>query len=90
MKFIKKPIVIEAVPWNPDENGNQRIPWPSEFKSCKKFKVDAITLDLLIPTLEGEMRARPGNWIICGIRGEFYPCKNDIFKDSYEMLCGVS
>ena len=41
---------------------------------------------LLIPTLEGEMRADVGDWIIRGIAGEYYPCKPDIFADSYEPV----
>jgi hypothetical protein len=45
-----------------------------------------------IPTLEGTMFARPGDWIIRGVQGEFYPCKPDIFATTYEpvetMGCG--
>ena len=39
---------------------------------------------LLIPTLEGTMRADVGDWIIRGVQGEFYPCKPEIFKETYE------
>ena len=42
------------------------------------------TLD--IQTWEGTMSASPGDWIICGIKGEFYPCKPDIFEDTYEPV----
>ena len=41
-------------------------------------------LSLLIRTLEGEMKAQPGDWIIRGIAGEVYPCKPDIFEATYE------
>lgn len=41
---------------------------------------------LLIPTLEGDMLARPGDWIIRGVQGEFYPCKPDIFDQTYESV----
>jgi len=41
---------------------------------------------LVIPTLEGEHLARPGDWIIRGVVGEFYPCKPDIFDDTYEEV----
>lgn len=41
---------------------------------------------LLVKTLEGVMRADQGDWIIKGIQGEFYPCKPDIFKDSYDEV----
>jgi hypothetical protein len=38
----------------------------------------------MIQTLEGDMWARPGDWIIKGVQGEFYPCKPDIFEATYE------
>jgi hypothetical protein len=40
--------------------------------------------DLLIGTLEGTHRAKPGDWIIRGVKGELYPCKSDIFATTYE------
>lgn len=39
---------------------------------------------MLVPTLEGQMIARPGDWIIKGVKGEFYPCRPDIFEQTYE------
>ena len=42
--------------------------------------------DVLIDTLEGTMRANPGDWIIRGVKGEFYPCKSDIFEATYEAV----
>lgn len=41
---------------------------------------------LIIHTLEGEMTAMPGDWIITGIKGEKYPCKPDIFEATYERV----
>ena len=41
---------------------------------------------LLIDTLEGSMICRPGDWIICGVKGEYYPCRNDIFEQTYEAV----
>ena len=40
----------------------------------------------IIPTLEGPLRAAPGDWIITGIRGEQYPCKPDVFEKTYEPV----
>jgi len=40
----------------------------------------------IIHTLEGDMKASPGDWIITGIRGEVYPCKPDIFEETYEPM----
>lgn len=84
MKFRKKPVVIEAVQWLPSDNGTQRPSWPKEFSKCREFKVECIHLSLLIPTLEGVMMARVGDWIIRGVQGEFYPYKPDIFAAMYE------
>lgn len=41
-------------------------------------------VEVKIPTLEGEMTASPGDWIITGVKGERYPCKPDIFAATYE------
>lgn len=41
---------------------------------------------LVIPTLEGHLIAQLGDWIICGVAGELYPCKPDIFRDTYEAV----
>ncbi len=83
-QYRKKPIVIEAIQfdgWN--------------WKECMQFMSDkdlAFTDDLTrkenlkIDTLEGTMIANVGDWIIKGVKGEFYPCKPDIFKATYEEI----
>ena len=87
MKFRKKPVVIEACRWEPNENGSNKNQWPKSWgKKPWDWKVSAISLGLFIPTLEGKMRADPGDWIIKGVKGEFYPCKNDVFKQTYESV----
>lgn len=43
-------------------------------------------VEVKIPTLEGEMMASPGDWIITGVKGERYPCKPDIFEATYEPV----
>lgn len=42
--------------------------------------------EMIIRTLEGDMRADPGDWIVTGVNGEQYPCKPDIFKKTYEQI----
>ncbi|WP_333816903.1 hypothetical protein [Tabrizicola sp.] len=49
-----------------------------------QFTCDALGPSILIDTLKGQMRADPGDWIIRGVKGEFYPCKPDIFDATYE------
>lgn len=48
--------------------------------------IDPATGSLLIATLEGVMQANPGDYIIRGVSGEFYPCKPDIFEATYERV----
>jgi hypothetical protein len=43
-------------------------------------------VEMIIPTLEGDMKASIGDWIITGINGEQYPCKPDIFEKTYEKV----
>jgi hypothetical protein len=54
----------------------------------KPVVVEAYQTDkaLVIPTLEGDHHASPGDWIIRGVKGECYPCKPDIFKQTYEIV----
>jgi len=83
MKFRKKPVVIEAYQfkYGPSIDEMYRA-WGDEFKECSVF--DDQVLELFIQTLEGQMRVTFGDWIIKGVKGEFYPCKPDIFEMTYE------
>jgi hypothetical protein len=63
-------------------------PIPESKKFRKKTPVTAYRYEgrvpLIIHTLEGDMTAEPGDWIITGVEGEQYPCKPDIFEATYE------
>ncbi len=77
-KYRKKPVVIEAVEWTGDN-----------YKECSDFIGDNFNNTLNYPnikTLEGDMRVSKGDYIIKGIKGEFYPCKPDIFKQTYDEV----
>lgn len=87
-KYRKKPVVIEAVRWDGDsETANKfigeryTVDWQYQLSGA-----DGYEHSILIPTLEGNMLCNVGDWIIKGIKGEFYPCKNDIFEQSYELV----
>ncbi len=61
-------------------------------KLIQKFKKKPVTVEayqtdtaMIIHTLEGDMKAEPGDWIITGVNGEQYPCKPDIFEKTYEV-----
>lgn len=77
-KFVKKPIVIEAVCWDGSND--------SEVMRFVGQVLDSDQEGIAIPTLEGVMRASRGDWIIRGVRGEYYPCKPDIFADTYDSV----
>jgi hypothetical protein len=88
MKYRKKPVVIEAMQFDAVERGSECAHWcggryHSEAKPSDPSDV-AYWID--IPTLEGVMRADRGDWIIRGVKGEFYPCKPDIFAATYEAV----
>jgi hypothetical protein len=81
--FRKKPVVIEAFRWNPS---GAAIDVPHWFMSRFCWDIDPRQEILKITTLEGVMEARPGDWIIKGVKGEIYPCKPDIFEATYEAV----
>ena len=84
-KYRKKPVIVEAVIWA----GNNI----DEVKEKKKNAVENIIFvnnNLYIETLEGNMNVSVGDYVIKGIAGEFYPCKPDIFKETYETVSMVS
>lgn len=84
-KYRKKPVVIEArqfTGWDagPDACPTNLAGWAREaVMSNENGK-------LVIHTLEGDMVAEKGDWIIKGVKGEFYPCKPDIFAATYEKV----
>jgi hypothetical protein len=83
MRYRKKPVVIEAqqlTVFNLDELER----WCGG--SIKGLRLPANERVIDIQTLEGEMRAQIGDWIIKGIKGEFYPCKPEIFSMTYEPV----
>ncbi len=74
-KYIKRPITIEAVQW--DGHNTDEI-----ISFCGPCCIVKDTY-LIIQTLEGNHMAHIGDFIIKGIKGEFYPCKPDIFEKTY-------
>ena len=80
-KFRKKPVVIEAMQLT-EESVNEVYLW---MECTKGMATDDEGKPILtIPTLEGPMTASCGDWIIKGVNGEYYPCKPDIFRKTYE------
>lgn len=80
-EFRKKPVVIEAM-----QVAAENVATVAAWCGAPYRPHDDVVAapHLLIPTLEGTMRAEIGDWIIRGVKGEFYPCKPDIFAATYE------
>ncbi len=97
-KFRKKPVVIDAVQWDGTEKTFLDVVFPFLLDGKKDFRhlpnnnryiepgIGVSGSEITIPTLEGNMQAAPGDWIIRGVKGEFYPCKPDIFEMTYEPV----
>lgn len=85
-KYVKKPVVIEAVQWTGD-NLQEVINFIDE-KNCIRYQYceGSSSKVLIVKTLEGEHIASVGDYIIKGVKGEFYPCKPDIFAETYEKV----
>jgi len=87
-KYRKKPVVIEAVQWT-GNNLREVIDFTGLHPSANKWTWEEYAAvveaeGLKIFTLEGRMDASVGDYIIKGVKGEFYPCKPDIFAATYE------
>lgn len=94
MKYRKKPVVIEAVQWT-GENLREVLAftgkhprfheWFRDFDAYSEHVAKDRNVFKIL-TLEGTMEASPGDWIIKGVAGEFYPCRPDIFAATYEKV----
>ncbi|CPT77012.1 Uncharacterised protein [Mycobacteroides abscessus] len=93
-RFRKKPVEIEAMRWDGTAEGaTAAIDWILSLGGTARYYApgewDQGETDgayLVIDTLEGRMLASPDDWIIRGVAGEFYPCKPDIFEQTYERV----
>lgn len=87
--FRKKPVVIEAVQFTVD-NLDELTEWSSGAVQLNMRQTSSgggvIRLRAQVETLEGTMLAEVGDWIIRGVKGEFYPCKPDIFTATYDEV----
>ena len=86
MKYRRKPGIVEAIQYVDSKDGIAAVlrfcpqaglyP-PRSFETSPFFR---------IKTLEGTMEAHVGEWIVRGIKGEYYPVKPDIFQELYELV----
>ena len=83
MYYRKLPVIIQAIMWD-GTNYDELCEKLKNFKNFSEYRPDVNYL--YISTLEGVMQASIGDFIIRGVNGEFYPCKNDIFLKTYERV----
>lgn len=81
MKVRKRPVVVDVWKWS----GRLEDLPEDVLQSLSPIRYTD-NEDLCIPTLEGVMRCNVGDWIIRGVKGELYPCKDDIFQKTYEPV----
>lgn len=79
MKYRKKPVKIEAMQFAEVSDGSNICSWCGGTNEKSPHEIQ-------IRTLEGVMTANLGDWVIKGLKGEFYPCKDDIFQATYEEV----
>ncbi|MGV0627176.1 hypothetical protein [Mycolicibacter minnesotensis] len=86
-RYRKKPVEIEAMRLRQD-NAVEVANWCGgrAFYDAKASDRTDVYVAVDIPTLEGTMRAAVGDYVIRGVKGEFYPCKPDIFAATYEAV----
>lgn len=93
-KYRKKPVEIEACQYPGHSPTGMNVDALIEFEKWLEPKARALAKwplryrgqSLIIPTLEGDHEAKPGDWIIRGVKGELYPCKPDIFAATYDEV----
>lgn len=90
MKFVKKPVVVDAFQWNGTREDAEDIckAFPELQTNCFTYTMnlkDKHPVSWTFHTLEGLITATPNDWIIKGVKGEFYPCKPDIFEQTYSF-----
>ena len=103
MKYKKKPVVVDAIQWNPEDDlFVADVFFPHVKRISDLEDPDHVAFSLMaklmgnkaynadhygyVYTLEGGHLVSPGDWIITGIQGEYYPCKPGIFAETYEIV----
>ena len=80
-KFVKKPVVIEAIQYDGANITEIETFVGGKLPTVMNSNKDA---QLVVSTLEGDMKISKDDWVIKGVKGEFYPCKPDIFEKTYD------
>lgn len=83
--YRKKPVTVEARQWDGSEQSQREIQaWMFGYSVHAEGWVDSDGYYISVPTLSGKVKARPDDFIVKGVAGEFYPCNPRIFARTYE------
>lgn len=85
-KYVKKPVEIEAILFTGNNAAEVMEFMNQSYYDVSVYKGTNNIFKIIIPTLEGNLEAKIGDYIIKGIKGEFYPCRKDIFDATYEEV----
>lgn len=80
-KFRKKPVIVEAEQWNGESLEEIR-----RMTGCNGLQLSFNKVRLIVPSLEGSVSCNLGDWIMKGVKGEFYCCNDEIFKMTYDEV----
>ncbi len=91
MRYTKKPVMIEALQWDGSYESMMKIRETfSDLRCSSTYHQDNNTVQsFVVYTLEGQHVVSPGDFVIKGVKGEFYPCKPDIFELTYDKVNDV-
>ena len=79
--YRKKPVVIQAIQFNGSNEAEVRV-----FMGNRSAMLTHTPTYLILSTETGQAQANPGDWIIRGVKSNYYPCKNELFLDTYEAV----
>jgi len=86
-RYRKRPVVIDAIRYDgPGPSLDDVFAWVRDLSVGEDAMYHTSARGFVIRTLEGDMRVEPGDWVIRGVKGEYYPCKSDIFEATYEAV----
>jgi hypothetical protein len=88
-KWRKRPVVVDAFRWTGDVDQEEDPEWMVDALREGRARFEnsgSEDVRIVIRTLEGDMTAQPGDYIIRGVKAELYPCRADIFEMTYERV----
>lgn len=88
MRYRKRPVVVDAIQWTGSNDDEIRafIGGATHYFGADWRNVEDPQRFFVIRTREGDMMLEQGNWLIRGVRGELYPCRQDVFAATYERV----